>query len=338
MDFLTNDKLVIVGAAGMIGSNMVQTALMLKLTPNICIYDVFSAEGVAEEMRQCGFDEANIISTTDPKEAFTGAKYIISSGGAPRKEGMTREDLLVGNSKAAEELGENIKKYCPDAKFCVVIFNPADITGLVTLVHSGLKPNQVATLAALDSTRLKGALAKHFGVSQAVVKNAYTYGGHGEKMAVFASPTTVDGVKLLDVIAGKATVNGKSLTAEEWAQMQKDVTQGGAKIIELRRRSSFQSPSYLAVKMIEAAMGGKEFTLPAGCYVNHDALGFKNVMMAMPTTIDKTGVHFVEPTGTAEEIASLKKSYEHLCKMRDEIVALGIVPPVEEWTKMNPNL
>ena len=51
MDFLTNDKLVIVGAAGMIGSNMVQTALMLKLTPNICLYDVFSAEGVAEEMR-----------------------------------------------------------------------------------------------------------------------------------------------------------------------------------------------------------------------------------------------------------------------------------------------
>ena len=241
MAFLTNEKLVIVGAAGMIGSNMVQTALMLKLTPNICLYDVFSAEGVAEEMRQCGFDDANIVSTTDPKEAFTGAKYIISSGGAPRKEGMTREDLLVGNSKAAEELGENIKKYCPDAKFCVVIFNPADITGLVTLVHSGLKPNQVATLAALDSTRLKGALAKHFGVSQAVVKNAYTYGGHGEKMAVFASPTTVDGVKLTDVIAGKATVNGKGLTAEEWAQMQKDVTQGGAKIIELRRRSSFQS-------------------------------------------------------------------------------------------------
>nr|MBL6516482.1 malate dehydrogenase [Leyella stercorea] len=34
----------------------------------------------------------------------------------------------------------------------------------------------------------------------------------------------------------------------------------------------------------------------------------------------------------------LAKSYEHLCKMRDEIVELGIVPPVAEWTKMNPNL
>ena len=28
----------------------------------------------------------------------------------------------------------------------------------------------------------------------------------------------------------------------------------------------------------------------------------KNVMMAMPTTIDKTGVHFTEPTGTEEEL------------------------------------
>ena len=33
MEFLTNDKLTIVGAAGMIGSNMAQTAIMMHLTP-----------------------------------------------------------------------------------------------------------------------------------------------------------------------------------------------------------------------------------------------------------------------------------------------------------------
>ncbi|WP_019207574.1 malate dehydrogenase [Phocaeicola abscessus] len=336
MEFLTNEKLTIVGAAGMIGSNMVQTALMLGLTNNICLYDVFSAEGVAEEMRQSGFDEATIVSTTDPKEAFTNARYIISSGGAPRKEGMTREDLLAGNSKAAQELGENIKKYCPDAKFCVIIFNPADITGLVTLVHSGLKPNQVATLAALDSTRLKGALAKHFGVSQSVVKNAYTYGGHGEKMAVFASPTTIDGVKLLDIIAGKTKVNGKGLSTDEWAQMQKAVTQGGAKIIELRRRSSFQSPSYLAVKMIEAAMGGEEFYYPAGTYANTSR--YNHVMMAMPTRITADGVYTKPVMGTPDEIATLDASYAHLAGLRDQVIAMGALPAVSEWNKTNPNL
>ena len=96
MQFLTDEKLVIVGAAGMIGSNMAQSALMMGLTTNLCLYDVFSPEGVAEEMRQSGFDEVNITATTDVAEAFKDAKYIISSGGAPRKEGMTREDLSQG--------------------------------------------------------------------------------------------------------------------------------------------------------------------------------------------------------------------------------------------------
>ena len=41
MKALTDEKLTIVGAAGMIGSNMAQTALMMKLTPNICLYDPF---------------------------------------------------------------------------------------------------------------------------------------------------------------------------------------------------------------------------------------------------------------------------------------------------------
>ena len=35
MEFLTNEKLTIVGAAGMIGSNMAQTALMMKLTEHL---------------------------------------------------------------------------------------------------------------------------------------------------------------------------------------------------------------------------------------------------------------------------------------------------------------
>ena len=51
MEFLTNDKLVIVGAGGMIGSNMVQSVLMLGLTPNICLYDIYEPGVRSEERR-----------------------------------------------------------------------------------------------------------------------------------------------------------------------------------------------------------------------------------------------------------------------------------------------
>ena len=319
MAFLTDEKLVIVGAAGMMG-----------LTSNICLFDVFSPEGVAEEMRQCGFNDANITATTDVAEAFKDAKYIISSGGAPRKEGMTREDLLAGNCKIAEELGKNIKTYCPDVKHVVIIFNPADLTGLVTLLYSGLKPGQVTTLAGLDSTRLQSALAKKFGVMQNEVKGCATYGGHGEQMAVFGSAVEIAGRKLTDIIGTP------EFPAEEWEAMKTAVTQGGAAIIKLRGRSSFQSPSYLSVEMIRAVMGGAAFNYPAGTYVKTDK--YNHIMMAMDTTLDKNGCTFRMPVGTAEEVAKLDASYAHLCKMRDELVTLNIVPPVEEWSKINPNL
>ncbi len=328
MGFKTNDKLVIVGAAGMIGSNMAQTAMMLKLTPNICLYDVYEPglKGVVAELNHCAFEDVNITWTTDPAEAYKDAKYIISSGGAPRKAGMTREDLLKGNCEIAEEFGKNVKEYCPEVKHIVVIFNPADLTGLVVLLHSGLKPEQVTTLAALDSTRLQTELAAAFGVQQCKVTGAYTYGGHGEAMAVFASKVKIDGKPLSEM----------GLSEEAFDEIKQKTIQGGANIINLRGRSSFQSPAYNAVKMIEAAMGGEPFTWPAGTYVNNGK--YQNVMMAMPTVIDKSGVHYGEPEGTPEEIAALDASYAHLCEMRDEIITLGIIPATKDWKKVNPYL
>lgn len=332
MKTITDEKLTIVGAAGMIGSNMAQTAIMMGLTSNICLYDPYAPglEGVAEELFHCGFEGVNISFTSDVKEALTGAKYIVNSGGAARKAGMTREDLLKGNAAIAEEFGKNVKKYCPDVKHVVVIFNPADITGLITLLYSGLKPSQVTTLAALDSTRLRSELAKHFGLPMDKIEKCRTYGGHGEQMAVFASTAKIDGKPLLDIIGTPA------LTKEQWAEIQQKVTKGGANIIALRGRSSFQSPAYVSIEMIAAAMGGKQFRWPAGTYVSNGK--FDHIMMAWETSITADGCHLKEVHGTPEEEAALEKSYEHLCALRDEVIGMGVLPAISEWNKLNPNI
>ena len=332
MDFLTQDKLVIVGAAGMIGSNMAQTAMMMRLTPNICIYDPYAPalEGVAEELYACAFEGVNLTFTSDVKEALTGAKYIVNSGGAARKAGMTREDLLKGNAEIAEQFGKDVRAYCPDVKHVVVVFNPADITGLITLLYSGLKPSQVSTLAALDSTRLQHELVKWFDIPAERVVNCRTYGGHGEQMAVFASTTSIDGKPLTE------TIGTEALPADEWEAMKVRVIQGGKHIIDLRGRSSFQSPAYLSIEMIAATMGGKPFRWPVGTYVNNNH--FQHIMMAMETTVDAQGVHLKPVEGNETEQAELQKSYEHLCELRDEVIKLGIMPPIEKWPELNKNL
>ncbi|MEZ3590705.1 MAG: malate dehydrogenase [Muribaculaceae bacterium] len=332
MEFLTNEKLVISGAAGMIGSNMAQTAIMMQLTPNICLYDPYAPalEGVAEELFHCGFEGVNITYTSDIKEALTGAAYIVSSGGAARKAGMTREDLLKGNAQIAEQFGKDVRQYCPDVKHIVVIFNPADITGLITLLYSGLKPTQVTTLAALDSTRLRSELAKYLKISPDKIVNTRTYGGHGEQMAVFASTATVDGKPLTEIIGTK------ELPEKDWEDIKLKVIQGGKNIIDLRGRSSFQSPSYISIEMIAAAMGGKPFRWPVGAYVNNDK--FQHIVMATETSLTKDGVVYRPVNGTPEENKELEKSYQHLCKLRDEVIEMGVIPPIADWHRLNPNL
>ena len=322
MEFLTNDKLTIVGAAGMIGSNMAQTALMMRLTPNICLYDPYAPalEGVAEELYHCAFEGVNITWTSDVKEALSGAAYVVSSGGAARKAGMTREDLLKGNAEIAAQFGKDIKAYCPDVKHVVVVFNPADITGLVTLIYAGIRPSQLSTLAALDSTRLRSELAKYFRISPDEIRNCRTYGGHGEQMAVFASTTLVAGRPLSELI-------GREMPEGDWHDLQQRVIQGGKHIIDLRGRSSFQSPAYLSICMIAAAMGGRPFGYPAGVFVHNDL--FKHILMAMETEITKDGVSYKDVQGTAEENKALADSYGHLCKLRDEVISMGIIPPVD---------
>ena len=332
MAYLTEDKIVILGAGGAIGSNMMQAALTLGLSPNVCGYDPFEPglKGAAEEIYHCAFPGARLTWTTDIAEALTGAKYIISSGGAPRKDGMTREDLLKGNAQIAEQLGKDIKTYCPDLKFLVVIFNPADITGLVALVHSGLHPSKVGTLAALDSTRLQTALAQHFGVAQDDVTGCRTYGGHGEMMAVFASTARVQGTPLTELIGTD------KLPQETWDKIRGHVSQGGKAIIQLRGRSSFQSPAHQSVKMIQGVIEGQGYPWPVGGYVN--GYGFEKIMMAMETSLTADGLSLSMPEGLPEEIEALKASYQHLVKLRDEVIGMGVLPPLDQWSSVNPHL
>lgn len=332
MEFLTNKKLTIVGAAGMIGSNMAQTALMMQLTPNICLYDPYAPalEGVAEELLHCAFEGVNLTYTSDIKEALTDASFIVSSGGAARKAGMTREDLLKGNAEIAAQFGKDIRKYCPNVEHVVVVFNPADITGLVTLIHSGLKPSQISTLAALDSTRLQNELVKFLHLPASDIQNCRTYGGHGEQMAVFASTTKIQHRPLTEWIGTDR------LPLDKWEEIKTKVIQGGKNIIDLRGRSSFQSPAYLSIQMITAAMGGKPFNWPAGVYVCNDQ--FSHILMAMETTIDKNGISHKEMQGLPNEKAELNSSYEHLCKLRDEVIQMGVIPEIKDWHTLNQNI
>jgi len=90
--------------------------------------------------------------------------------------------------------------------------------------------------------------------------------------------------------------------------------------------------------MIKAVMDGQGYPWPVGCYVSHILHGFDHIMMAMETKLTKDGVSWSIPAGTQEELHELAVSYGHLVKLRDEVIAMGVLPPLTEWKNVNPHL
>ena len=90
--------------------------------------------------------------------------------------------------------------------------------------------------------------------------------------------------------------------------------------------------------MIKAAIDGHGYPWPCGVYVDEPSSGFEKIMMAMETTLSEDGVKWLMPGGTQTELGELKNSYQHLAKLRDEVIAMGVLPPLDQWSSVNSNL
>ena len=83
-------------------------------------------------------------------------------------------------------------------------------------------------------------------------------------------------------------------------------------------------------------MGGAPFRWPAGTYVSDGK--FNHIMMAMETSITKNGISYKQVEGTPIEEEELENSYKHLCKLRDEVIEMGIIPAIEYQIISAPKL
>ncbi|MBL4588873.1 MAG: malate dehydrogenase, partial [Alphaproteobacteria bacterium] len=110
-------KIGLIGA-GMIGGTLAHLA-GLKELGDIAMVDI--AEGIpqgkgldlSESAPVEGFDVTYLGS--NEYDAIEGSDVIIVTAGIPRKPGMSRDDLIGINTGIINIVGENIKKYAPDA-------------------------------------------------------------------------------------------------------------------------------------------------------------------------------------------------------------------------------
>ena len=292
-------KVTVVGA-GFVGSTCAHW-IAAKQLADVVLIDIFEgvAKGKALDLSQAGPVEGYDVSITGSSDYADAANsdVVILTSGAPRKPGMTREDLVAVNADITAQNIEAIKATSPNA-FLIVVSNPMDT--MTTLAHklSGFPKERVMGQGGvLDAARYRTFIAHEIGCSVEDV-HAMLMGGHGDEMVPLPRFTTVSGIPVTEFIS-----------PERLQEIVDRTKQGGAEIVKLLEKgSAYYAPSAATVAMVESILLDKKRVMPVAALCEGE-YGVSGIYFGVPVVLGAGGIEkILELPLTAEEQDNVNRS------------------------------
>jgi malate dehydrogenase len=230
-----------------------------------------------------------------------GSDIVVITAGLPRKPGMSRDDLLVANSKIVRETVEKSLAVSPASIF-IILTNPLDVMSYLAMKVGGLPRERIIGQAGiLDSARMRAFVAMELGVS---VQNVHCYvlGGHGDDMVPLTRHSNVAGIPL-----------DKILAPDRLGAIVERTRKGGGEIIGLLKTgSAFYAPSAAVAQMVEAILLDRHLIVPASAYLEGE-YGQHGIFFGVPVQLGRGGIEqIIEYDLNEEEQASLERSANHV--------------------------
>jgi malate dehydrogenase len=303
-------KVTIIGA-GFVGSTCAHWIASKELA-DVVLVDIVEGipQGKGLDLLEAGpiegFD-VNIVGTNGYEETRDSDVVILTSG-APRKPGMSREDLLSINAKITSENIQAVAKTSPNANI-IIVNNPMDTMAYLAYKVSGFPRERVMGQGGvLDAGRYRTFIAQEAGVSVEDVQ-AMLMGGHGDEMVPLPRYTTIAGIPVTEFIS-----------EERLQAIVERAKKGGGEIVQLLKTgSAYYAPSAATVQMVEAILKDKKRVLPASVFMQGE-YGLNDVFFGVPVKLGAGGVEqIIEVPLTEEEKAATQKS---AALVRDSISAL----------------
>ncbi len=135
------------------------------------------------ELQDCAFPLlAGVRRTTDAREAFAGAHWIILIASVPYHHGMSRADLLRANAPIFQQQGEAINEAAPTARILVVA-NPCNTNCLIAQSMARDVPvEHWFAMTRLDQSRARAMLAAKAAVPVDQVTRVTVWGNHSSSV------------------------------------------------------------------------------------------------------------------------------------------------------------
>jgi malate dehydrogenase len=294
-------KITIIGA-GFVGSTAAHW-IAAKELGDIVLVDIIDGipQGKGLDLLESspieGFD-LHIIGTNDYADTANSDVIVVTSG-APRKPGMTREDLIKINANITRDCIEQASKYSPNA-VVIMVNNPLDTMAYLAKQVSGFPKSRVIGQAGvLDSARYRTFIAMEAGVSVEDV-HAMLMGGHGDEMVPLPRFTTIGGIPVSEFIA-----------KDRLDAIVDRARKGGGEIVNLLKTgSAYYAPSAATVQMVEAVLRDKKRVIPCAAYLDGE-YGLNDIYFGVPVVLGAGGVEkVIELPLNDDEMALVKKSAE----------------------------
>lgn len=321
--YRTEAPLVVFGATGLLGSQLVFIACMDKFSPHIILHGSHlpRLEGLLAEVLEAEFDDVRVSITTDTEAACREGGYIFYSRSIQSGK-KTREEMLLDNAPAAMETGRALRAAVGQVERVVCVSNPSDLIGLSLLLHSGLPTSKVISLSGLDTTRYRRALRELLRIDNSDMQNVYTLGSHDMSMAVMRDTVRVKGQTL------DGWISANAMPETTWDEIVNRVVNGGRMVIKQRGHTAYQSPALLGYRMLVAS-DEEPFVLPSSRY--HNSAEFGHCFFSLPTIIDSKGCSHLPFAYTERDMESLARSYGSIRTLRDMLIEGAMIPPIKEW-------
>ena len=213
---------------------------LLEITPALP-----SLNGTLMELDDCAFPLlADVKATDKAEEAFDHADWVILVGGLPRKDGMSRAELIRANSPIFTGQGKAINDAAGPNVRVLTVANPCNTNCLIARSHAPKVPSdRWFARTRLDQNRAAMQLARKAGVPVGAITRMTIWGNHSDTQYPDYKNALINGKPATDVIADSTWFTETFIPT---------VAKRGSAVIKARGGSSAASAANAAIDSIRS--------------------------------------------------------------------------------------
>lgn len=203
--------------------------------------------GTIMELEDCAFPTLSDVKASDKaEEAFGDADWVILVGGMPRKDGMTRADLIRANGPIFTGQGKAINESASADARVLVVANPCNTNCLIARSHAPrIKPENWFAMTRLDQNRAASLLADKAGVNVGQVTRMNIWGNHSDTQYPDYKNAQIGGKLVTEVISDHSWLEETFIPT---------VAKRGSAVIKARGASSAASAANAALGHVHSAV------------------------------------------------------------------------------------